>query len=141
ITQESLVANFTNEGGVFGTTRFLKNVMGLWLLQECQRVWARAGHSIEYETLLQDVESVPPFSALIDPDDARFLAPDNMPVAINAYLTEHGQAQLSAPAAFARCVMESLVLRYREVFRQIRALTGTAITTVHVLGGGARNTR
>ena len=141
MTAESLAANFTNEGGVFGTTRLLKNVMGLWLLQECQHRWAQEGHVTDYSTLLADVDAVPPFAALIDPDDARFLAPDNMPEAINVYLTEHGQAQLSAPAAFARCVMESLVLRYREVFRQIRALTGTAITTVHVLGGGARNTR
>ncbi len=141
MTPEALAANCTNEGGVFGTTRFLKNVMGLWLLQECQRGFARAGHITDYDTLLADVDAVPPFAALIDPDDPRFLAPEDMPAAINTYLVTHGQAPLSAPAAFARCIMESLVLRYREVFRQISELTGTMINTVHVLGGGARNSR
>ncbi len=141
MTPEALAANYTNEGGVFGTTRFLKNVMGLWLLQECQRRWARDGHVTDYETLLADVDAVPPFAALIDPDDARFLAPQDMPAAINAYLSEHEQAPLAAPAAFARCIMESLALRYCEVFQQIGRLTGTAVNAVHVLGGGARNGR
>ena len=141
MTAEALAANFTNEGGVFGTTRFLKNVMGLWLLQECQRVWERSGHVTDYDTLLADVEAVAPFSALIDPDDPRFLAPQDMPATINAYLVEHGQSPLAAPAAFARCMMESLVLRYREVFHSICGLTGATMQVVHVLGGGARNTR
>ena len=141
MTPEALAANCTNEGGVFGTTRFLKNVMGLWLLQECQRRWARDGHATNYETLLADVDAVPPFTALVDPDDARFLPPQDMPTAINAYLREHGQTPLSVPAAFARCIMESLVLRYCDVFHQINQLTGTTINAVHVLGGGARNAR
>ncbi len=141
ITQESLAANFTNEGGVFGTTRYLKNVMGLWLLQECQRRWNRDGHAIDYDTLLADVDAVPAFAALLDPDDPRFLAPQDMPDAINAYLLEHGQARLVAPAAFARCIMESLVLRYYEVFHQVSQLTGAIINQVHVVGGGARNVR
>ncbi len=138
MTQESLAANFTNEGGVFGTTRYLKNVMGLWLLQECQRRWNRDGHAIDYDTLLADVDAVPAFAALIDPDDPRFLAPQNMPDAIDAYLLEYGQAPLAAPAGFARCIMESLVLRYRKVFQQISHLTGAIINQVHVGGGGAQ---
>jgi rhamnulokinase len=141
ITSEALAANCTNEGGVFGTTRFLKNVMGLWLLQECLRRWTSQGYATVYETLLADVDAVPPFGALIDPDDARFLAPDDMPAAINAYLAEHGQAPLAAPAAFARCIMESLVLRYREVFHDIGLLAGVIIKQVHIVGGGARNAR
>ncbi len=141
MTSEALSANFTNEGGIFGTTRFLKNVMGLWLLQECQRGFARAGHVADYDTLLADVDAVPAFAALLDPDDPRFLAPEDMPTAINTYLVEHGQAPLSAPAGFARCIMESLVLRYREVFHQISWLTSVMINQVHVLGGGARNAR
>ena len=139
MTPGALAANFTNEGGVFGTTRFLKNVMGLWLLQECQRSFARKGQSLEYDALLANMDAAPTFAALIDPDDPRFLAPPDMPEAINAFLLEHGQAPLTEPAAFARCIMESLVLRYREVFFQIKRLTGTAITVVHILGGGARN--
>lgn len=149
MTAEALAANCTNEGGIFGTTRFLKNVMGLWLLQECERQWIRQEHrgqdgrsiSIDYETLLADVDAIPPFAALIDPDDSRFLAPENMPEAINTYLVEHGQAPLVAPAAFARCIMESLVLRYREVFQHMSELTGVRIHQVHVLGGGAHNIR
>jgi rhamnulokinase len=141
MTEAALAANFTNEGGVFGTTRFLKNIMGLWLLQECQHRWEYEGHSTDYDTLLADVDAVPAFVALIDPDDARFLAPADMPAAINSYLVEHGQAPLSAPAAFARCIMESLVLRYCQVFEQMSALTGDIMNAVHVLGGGARNNR
>ena len=141
MTPEALAANCTNEGGVFGTTRFLKNVMGLWLLQECQRRWARDGRALDYDTLLAGVDAVAPFTALIDPDDSRFLAPPDMPVAINAYLSEHGQKSLSAPAAFTRCIMESLVLRYREVFNQLCRLAGTSMSGVHILGGGARNAR
>jgi rhamnulokinase len=141
MTPTALAGNFTNEGGIFGTTRFLKNVMGLWLLQECQRRWARDGRVIDYDTLLADVDGVPAFAALIDPDEPRFLAPEDMPGAINTYLLEHGQAPLQAPATFARCIMESLVLRYREVFHHISELTGTHINGVHVLGGGARNSR
>ncbi len=139
MSPEALAANCTNEGGVFGTTRFLKNVMGLWLLQECQRSFARGGHFIDYDTLLANVDATPTFAALIDPDDPRFLAPEDMPDAINAYLQEHRQAPLADPAAFARCIMESLVLRYRKVFQQIKRLTGTVINVVHTLGGGARN--
>jgi rhamnulokinase len=139
MSPDALEANCTNEGGVFGTTRFLKNVMGLWLLQECQRSFARSGRVIEYGALLASVDAVPAFAALIDPDDPRFLAPPNMPEAINAFLQEHRQAPLATPAAFARCIMESLVLRYRKVFQQMNRLTGRLITVVHVLGGGARN--
>ncbi len=141
LTAEALAANFTNEGGIFGTTRFLKNVMGLWLLQECERNWARIGHVIDYDTLLADVDAIPAFAALIDPDDPRFLIPENMPATINSYLIEHSQAPLQAPVAFTRCIMESLVLRYREVFHQIHTLTGTPTDRVHILGGGARNAR
>jgi rhamnulokinase len=139
MSPEALAANCTNEGGVFGTTRFLKNVMGLWLLQECQRSFAHSGHSIDYDTLLANMDVAPTFTALIDPDDPRFLAPQDMPDAINTYLQEHRQAPLADPAAFARCIMESLVLRYRKVFQQINRLTNTESNVVHVLGGGARN--
>ncbi len=141
MTQQSLDANFTNEGGVFGMTRYLKNVMGLWLLQECQRRWNRDGHVIDYDALLAGVDALPAFTALLDPDDPRFLAPPDMPEAINAYLLEHGQAPLTAPVAFARCIMESLVLRYRQVFQQISQLTSVMINRVHIVGGGARNVR
>jgi rhamnulokinase len=141
LSADALAGNWTNEGGVFGTTRFLKNVMGLWLLQECQRAWAREQHAQDYDSLLAESDNVPAFSALIDPDDPHFLAPEHMPHAINDYLQQHGQPSLQTPAAFARCIMESLVLRYCEVLRQLERMTGITISGVHVLGGGSRNTR
>jgi rhamnulokinase len=140
LTEAALAANFTNEGGVFGTTRFLKNVMGLWLLQECQRQWARAGRLETYDTLLAAVDTVPAFAAVINPDDARFLAPDDMPAAINAYLALHGQAPLETPEQFTRCIQESLVMRSCQVMQECTRLTDQPITGLHVVGGGARNT-
>jgi len=115
--------------------------MGLWLLQECQKQWERSGYAVDYDALLAEMDGVPPFSAVIDPDDPSFLAPADMPATINVSLVERGQAPLQSPAAFARCILESLVLRYREVFQQIGTLTGVQIARVHVLGGGARNAR
>ncbi len=141
MSAEALAGNWTNEGGVFGTTRFLKNVMGLWLLQECQRAWTREQQADDYASLLAALDQTPMFAALIDPDDPHFLAPEHMPEAINDYLEEHGQRPLHAPAAFTRCILESLVLRYCEVLRQLERLTGRTLTRVHVLGGGSRNTR
>ena len=141
MTPEARAANWTNEGGVFDTTRFLKNVMGLWLLQECQRAWAREERAPDYDTLLADIDGIPAHAALIDPDDPRFLAPEHMPDEINGYLQERGQQPLQLPAAFARCIMESLVLRYCEVLRQVEHLAGISIGGVHVLGGGSRNAR
>ncbi len=139
LTEAALTANFTNEGGIFGTTRFLKNVMGLWLLQECQRRWAAEGHPLDYPTLLSLAEGVPPFTALIDPDDPRFLAPADMPATINAYLAEHGQAHLTTPGQFTRCILESLVARSCQVLTECMRLTGQPINGLHILGGGARN--
>jgi len=141
MTARARAANYTNEGGVLGTTRFLKNVMGLWLLQECQRQWAHDGRSQDSGALLAGMPEAPVFAALVDPDDPCFLAPPHMPAAINAFLLSHGQAPLQAPADFARCIMESLILRYCEVFAQIMHLAGRSLTCVHVLGGGARNAR
>ena len=98
LSAEALAGNWTNEGGVFGTTRFLKNVMGLWLLQECQRAWARERQAqrLRY-TASGDRCRAPAFAALIDPDDSRFLAPEHMPDAINDYLQEHGQRPCRRP--------------------------------------------
>src|SRR5260221_2767030 len=141
MTPEALAGNWTNEGGVFGTTRFLKNVMGLWLLQECQRMWALEGRAQNYDSLLAQVDDVPTHVALIDPDDLRFLAPVHMPDAINPHVRAPGQPPPETPVGFARCIMESLVLRYFEVLRQLERLTGSLIVAVHIVGGGSRNAR
>jgi rhamnulokinase len=139
LTDSAMAANFTNEGGVFGTIRFLKNVMGLWLVQSCLREWKRVDITLDYDRLLQLAEQAPAFSAVIDPDDSRFLAPDSMLAAIHGYLVEHGQAILEQPGMLVRCIMESLVLRYQQIFTECARLTGTRVHGIHILGGGAHN--
>jgi rhamnulokinase len=139
ITAEALAANFTNEGGVFGTTRFLKNVMGLWLLQSCQRKWEAQGQPQPIAALLAAAAEAPPFAALIDPDDPTFLAPDDMPAAINRWLVAHGQQPSLSPAAFARGICESLVLRSCQVLQNVSTLSGRQVNVVHVVGGGSQN--
>jgi rhamnulokinase len=140
ISPEGLVANFTNEGGVFGTIRFLKNVMGLWLLQSCQRQWEAQGQPQPITNLLAAAEAAAPFAALIDPDDPSFLAPGDMPVAINVWLLARGQPPYPSPAAFARGICESLVLRYRQVLQRAAAQAKHPIEVIHIVGGGSHNT-
>ncbi len=141
ISPEGRDANFTNEGGVFGTTRFLTNVMGLWLLQSCQRAWAAQGQEWDYEALLHLADDAPQFGALIDPDDAAFLAPDDMVAAIHTWLRQRGQSPAESPGALVRCVLESLVLRYREALFSAARLAHRRLRVVHIVGGGARNHR
>ena len=143
ITDAALASNFTNEAGVFGTTRFLTNVMGLWLLQECRRAW-NAEHSashaeLTYNALVALAADAPPFGPLIDPDDATFLAPAQMPAAIHSWLLARGLQAPESRGALVRCIFESLVLRYREVFELTSTLTGRRVSCIYVVGGGARN--
>lgn len=140
ITAETLRANFTNEGGVAGTTRLLKNIMGLWLVQECRRTWARNGRDFSYEELLSLAEAARPFGALVDPDDPSFLAPGDMPSRLAAYCTKTGQTPPENEGAFARCALESLALKYRWTIERIEKILGTSIRTIHIVGGGSRNT-
>jgi rhamnulokinase len=139
VTREAMEANFTNEGGFGGTTRFLKNVMGLWILQECRRTWARDGRDYSYEELARLAEEAPAAGALVDPDHPSFLAPGDMPARIRRFCEETGQRPPENPAAVARCVFESLALKYRHVIEQLERLTGRPIKTINVVGGGSRN--
>lgn len=132
-------ANFTNEAGVAGTTRFLKNVMGLWLVQECRRSWMRQGTEYSYEELTQLAEAAPPLVSIVDPDDPRFLLPADMPEALRAYCRATAQPEPVSPGAVVRCALESLALRYRWVIEKIVALTQRPIRTIHVVGGGSQN--
>ena len=138
-TEEGLRANFTNEGGFGGKTRLLKNVMGLWLLQECRRQWAREGHEYSYEELVRLAEDAPPAGPLVDPDHPAFLAPGDMASRIRSFCEETGQRSPEEPAAVARCVFESLALKYRHAVEQAENLAGRAIGTVNVVGGGSQN--
>src|SRR5215212_201735 len=112
VTDEGLRANFTNEGGFGGKTRLLKNVMGLWLLQECRRQWAREGHEYSYQELARLAEDAPRAGPLVDPDHPAFLAPGDMASRIRSFCKETGQRVPEEPAAVARCVFESLALKY-----------------------------
>ena len=133
-------ANFTNEGGVCGTTRLLKNIAGLWLLQSCRRAWAEAGHQLGYDELLSlAAEYQPAFRSLFDPDHPGFLHPKNMVEAIASYCRETGQPEPDGPAAFARAILESLAFKYRVVIESMEQLTGIPITEIRIVGGGSRN--
>src|SRR5207247_1563427 len=135
----ALAANLTNEAGVGGTVRLLRNVMGLWLLQQCRQAWARAGHEWSYEELLAMAEAAPPFGPLVDPDDDRFLRPGDLPAAIAEACVKSGQPAVTEPGAVARCVLESLALRYRWTLDRLEGVVGEPVEVVNVVGGGARN--
>ena len=139
IDEESLKYNFTNEGGVAGTYRFLKNVMGLWLLQECRRSWAEGGNALEYGEIAALAKEAPRFKALVDPDDPAFFRPDDAPAEIASYCKRTGQQPPSSLAQTARCVFESLALKYRYVVEGMERASGRKIDVIHVVGGGSRN--
>lgn len=139
ISDASLAANFTNEAGVGGTVRFLKNVTGLWLLQECRRCWAEAGRAFSYDELNELAEAAEPLRSLIDPDNPRFATPGDMPLRIRETCRESGQAEPTTEGQIVRCILDSLALRYDEVLATAAALTNRPIRTVHVVGGGSQN--
>jgi rhamnulokinase len=138
INEKTFSFNFTNEGGAFGTWRLLKNVMGLWILQECQRHWA-AEREYDFAQLEQAAESAAPFQCLIDPDDERFVPPGDMPGRIRAYCRETGQPQPETVGEVVRCVLESLALKYMVVFEQLEEITQKQYSAVYIMGGGVRN--
>jgi rhamnulokinase len=140
LTEDSRAAGFTNELGVDGTVRYLHNVMGLWLLQECQRTWAAAGLVADLPDLLAGAAQVPAFTAVVDADDPRFLAPGDMPARIAEACQRTGQTPPQSQAATVRCILDSLALAYRRTVRRAAELSGREIDVVHLVGGGARNT-
>jgi len=131
--------NFTNEGGAFGSIRFLKNVMGLWILESCRREWHQQGLAVDYETLLAEVEKLGPVGPLIFPDDPRLLSPRSMLEAIAAQLSETGERMPADRPAITKLVLDSLALRYASVLRVIESLTNRKIAGVQIVGGGSQN--
>ncbi len=131
--------NFTNEIGFGSTIRLLKNISGLWLLQECRRIWAAAGSGFDYSGLTRLAASATPFRSLINPADERFLAPADMPAAIAESCRETGQPVPGTPGEFTRCIFESLALLYRQTLLQLEQLTAQKIEVLHIVGGGSRN--
>ncbi|MCW2724087.1 MAG: rhaB [Frankiales bacterium] len=132
-------ANLTNEGGVAGTVRLLRNVMGLWILQECRRQWEREGMTLSYPDLVQLAQDAPAHHAVVDVDHPAFVEPGDMPERIREFCRRSGQPVPSSVGEISRCVLEGLTLRYRYAFDQIAKVTGTPVTAVHVVGGGSRN--
>jgi len=140
ITPRARDLNFTNEGGVCGTTRLLKNIGGLWLLQACRRSWAATGHDYEYEGLLSAAgDHDRSFQSLFDPDHRGFFQPPDMVAAISDYCRQTGQVIPESPAAFARGILESLAFKYRLVIESLESLTGNRIEEIRIVGGGSRN--
>ncbi len=139
ITRDTLEYNFTNEGGVCGTFRLLKNIMGLWLVQECRRTWAREGESLSYNELTSMAEKAPPFLSLINPDDEAFLNPEKMPEEIVKFCSRTNQHIPSNKGEIVRCILESLALRYRWTLEKLEEISGKKLTTIHIVGGGTRN--
>jgi rhamnulokinase len=140
INEEVARHNFTNEGGAFGTVRFLKNVMGLWILESCRKEWQAAGVAVDYDRLLREVEVIEASPAtLIFPDDQRFLNPPGMLETIAAQLKETNQTMPSEPASIAKVILDSLAFRYASVLRTIESLTNQRIERVRIIGGGSQN--
>jgi len=139
ITKEALAANVTNEGGVYGTNRLLKNVMGLWVLQQCRQEWQRQGDSFSYEELVKVAQTAPELKSIVNVNDARFLPPGNHVRNIQDMCKETKQPIPETPAAITRCILESLALAYREVIETLQQIHGKNIEVIHIIGGGANN--
>jgi rhamnulokinase len=139
LSSETLARGLTNEGGVDGTYRLLKNVMGLWLLQGCRASFQRHGVDRGYDALMAEAESAEPFRSMIDPDHPRFLNPSDMTAEIAAACRETGQPVPESVGQFARCCLDSLAVKYRLVLGWLEEVTGVPIEVVHIVGGGSRN--
>ena len=139
INDKTFEFEFTNEGGVENTIRLLKNIMGLWLVQECKRQWEREGVELSYEQLTAMAQEARPFAAHLEVDSSAFLAPGDMPDRINSYLAETGQKAIDDKGQMIRVILESLALKYRLVLERIEDIIGTKIACLHMVGGGIKN--
>ncbi|MUT67207.1 rhamnulokinase family protein [Paenibacillus sp. NEAU-GSW1] len=143
LSPEAMALDFSNEGGAFGKYQLLKNIMGLWILQECKREWDEQGEaegsSVSFVELAAMAEDAAPFRSFINPDDLRFYGPSDMVQKVRAYCLETGQPVPETKGEIARCILESLALTYRRVLEQIESLTGAAFGGLHMVGGGIQN--
>jgi len=139
INEQTAKLNFTNEGGIEGTTRFLKNITGMWLLEQCLKEWKKEGITYAYEKLVQMADSVPAFKSMIDPDHISFTNPVSMSQAIRDYCLVSGQIVPVSHAELVRCIFESLALKYNFVLGKLKGLAPFPIEKLHVIGGGSKN--
>jgi rhamnulokinase len=139
ISERTRELGFTNEGGFGGTIRFLKNIAGLWLVQECRRAYLREGKEFSYAQLTQSASESPDDGAFVEPDDTRFAAPLDMRVAIADYCRETNQRVPQSEGDFVRCCLDSLALKYRWTFEKLEELSGNSLDVLHIVGGGTQN--
>jgi len=139
LSPRALEINMTNEGGLDGTYRLLKNIMGLWLVQQCKRAFDARGRKYEYGELAQLAGQAPALRALVNPDDSRFLNPPDMPQAIQDFCVETKQPAPKTEGELVRCAYESLALKYRQVLAWLEELTGHRIEVIHIVGGGSQS--
>jgi len=139
VNDKTFQYEFTNEGGVENTIRLLKNIMGLWLVQECKRQWEREGANLSYDQLTAMAQEAKPFAAHIEVDRSEFLAPGDMPKRINDYLVETGQKIIVDKGQMIRAILEALAFKYRTVLERIEDVTGRKIDCLHIVGGGMKN--
>jgi rhamnulokinase len=139
INERTLAYNLTNEGGVNYTYRLSKNIMGLWLVQECRRTWEHQGQPYSYAELAQLAADAPPLRAVVDPDDLEFLKHGDMPARIRAFCQRTGQPQPDSTGAVIRCALESIALRYRWMVESLEDLLGRRLAKIHIMGGGTKN--
>ncbi|MBC7363880.1 MAG: rhamnulokinase [Candidatus Aminicenantes bacterium] len=138
VNRESFMANFTNESGLARTIRFLKNVSGLWILQQCRKIWCKK-QDVTYENIVERASRAAPFQFLLDPDAPDFLNPENMLLAMSDYAEKTGQKMPEDLGSVARSVLESLALKYRLVLEDLEKITGWKYQRIHIIGGGAKN--
>ncbi len=139
IDEAAYAANVTNEGGVEGTYRLLKNVMGLWILQQCRATWEHEGASYSYAEMVDLARAAQPSAAIFDVDDPRFLPHGDHPQRIRDWCAEHGVTPPQTHGEIVRCVLESLALKYRLTFDNLRQISGQPIKAIHIVGGGGQN--
>ncbi len=139
LTEQSNALNLSNEIGANGKINYLKNIIGLWIIQECRRVWASEGRKYSYSTLEQLALEAPPLASLIDPDAPEFAVPGDMPRLIQAFCRKTGQPVPESVGEITRCIYESLALKYHFAMQQIATITSTPFTALHILGGGTQS--
>ncbi len=139
IDERTYALNFTNEGGVDGTVRLLKNITGMWLLEQCRAAWAREGKEYSYPEIMRMTEAAAPSAEVIDPDAAEFAAPTDMPRAIRTWCRTHGLTEPADDAATMRLIFDSLAAKYADVLHKLQSLAPFGIECLHVIGGGAQN--
>ncbi len=140
INDDAFKLNYTNEGGYNKTIRLLKNIMGLWIYQECKRTWDKSGEPVSFDELEEGAVNAEAFAAFIDPDDSSFFSPGRMPSKIQDYCRKTGQKVPETKPQIVRCIMESLAMTYRKSVEGLEQVVGYSLPVLHIVGGGCKNT-